>query len=81
MERLLAMTVTEAKQLIDFIPASKIKSADLWKFNVLVHYTSIGLKLSASESKFLQEVYRYTQGGDRESQPFKQYRRPKSKGI
>jgi hypothetical protein len=75
------MNLTEAHQLIDAIPIAKIKNSDLWKYEAIVHFLKMGIAPDLQESKFLQEVYRYTQSGDREKQLFKQYQRPRSRGI
>ena len=76
------MTNAEALQLIEYIPIGKVKSSDMMRLHQLTHAVHMGISLDQKESSFLQDIYRYTNGGgDKESQPFKQYRRSQSKGI
>lgn len=75
------MTSQQALDMIKWIARDKIKPGDLFMFENIEDRAECGIKPDERESKFLQEVYRYTQQPEKEKQPFKQYRRPTSWGA
>ena len=75
------MLPSEAIQLIEWIPRDKVKPADAWPLTNIESLARSGMRITDRESKLLQEIYRYTQCGDREVQQFKAYQRPRSRGI
>lgn len=76
------MTCQEAIQIIEFITRDKVKNCDAWKLTNLEAAVRCGMKPDVKESKFLQEVYRYTHDNyGMQDQPFKPYQRKTSRGI
>lgn len=75
------MTTGQALEIIKWIPKDKIKSEDKFFLGALERNISLGVKIDARESAELQKIYRYAQGSEKQDQPFKQYRRKKSRGI
>lgn len=76
------MTSRQTLDMISWIPRSKIRACDIFQFDQIKLNAQQGHKPDDKERKFLNEIYRYTQGGgDKQDQPFKQYRRATSRGI
>ncbi len=75
------MTAGQAIDIERFMDRTKIEAADLFRFNSIILRAKGGINPDPAESQFLQKVYRDAQGGDKEIQPFKAYRRPKSWGV
>lgn len=76
------MLASQVLDLEKWIPEDKIPEGDKLKCSRILTRALQGINPDSQEAKFMNELYRKTQDGDgRESQPFKAYRRPKSKGI
>lgn len=72
----------QAFDLLAYIDKSKIKKEDSFFIQTIESYVRRGFDLDQRESKQLQEIYRYASGGgDKQDQPFKQYRRKTSWGV
>ena len=74
----------KAKGALEFrswIPDDKVKAQDVFRLQQIFYRAYRGIDPDPKESAFLQEVYRYTNGGgDKQDQPFKAYRRRTSWG-
>ncbi len=76
------MTSRQALDLIAWIPRSKVRPADIFQLEKIETHAKLGHKPEDWERKLLNSIYAYTSGGgDKQDQPFKQYRRQQSRGI
>jgi hypothetical protein len=76
------MTAKDALTIDQWIPVALIKATDIFKYKNIMRRAKLGIAPDSAERKLLNEIYCYTKGGgDKEQQPFKQYRRKPSWGI
>lgn len=76
------MRPPEVIALIKFLDQSKVKAADKFFVDKMLDFSKKGIFIDGSDSRRLQEIYRYTVGGgERQDQQFKRYVRPKSWGV
>lgn len=77
------MTIHDAKYLVDYIDSGTVPEA--WKFwydGFKHRLLTLDMKPDDYEAKKLNELYRITAGGgDKQPQPFKQYKRKTSWGV
>lgn len=57
------MTNKNALILLNHIHKKKVKAIDQFRFGVIERIVNLGCELNREESKFIEEVYRYTNGG------------------
>ncbi len=76
------MTSQQAIDLIKWINTSKSNPHDVAKMYLIKDRAERGIRPDEEDRKFLNELYRIgAGGGDKQDQPFKQYKRKKSWGV
>ena len=76
------MSPSEAVEMSKWTPRELIRSEHLWRYDSIINRAKNGRNIDKEESAFVKDVYRYTNGGgDKEVQPFKQFRRRVSWGV